>query len=64
MSKRVRAVAWEHTMHMELGQKERRITYTANNPFGEPGRDYSSEFKVTKRKLVYAPREELTEPPK
>jgi hypothetical protein len=32
----IRAIAWEHTLHMELGQKSRRLTYSAANPWGAP----------------------------
>lgn len=48
-----RAAAWEWTLHMELGQKEVRLTQRKVNPFGPPGVNYSESYKLTVRKLVY-----------
>lgn len=45
------AVAWLHTLHMELGQVERRLTFNSDSPFGRPGIDYSSEYSVTAEPL-------------
>lgn len=36
-----------HVLHMEGGQKEKRLTFSAENAFGRPGRDYSEEYEVT-----------------
>lgn len=58
MIKRSRAVAWEHTMIMEDGQATRKLSYSSANPFGKPGVDYDSEYRVTSRKLIYAPKEQ------
>lgn len=34
-------------MWMELGQVERRFTFTEPQPFGLPGKHYSPEYKIT-----------------
>ncbi|CAH1678333.1 hypothetical protein [Chelatococcus sp.] len=36
-----------HTLHMELGQKDERLRFTKENPYGKPGKDYSEEYRVT-----------------
>lgn len=45
-------VAWLHTMHMEGGQTNDRLTFDDENPFGEPGEDYSDEYAVTSTPLT------------
>lgn len=41
------AVAWMHTRHMELGQTITLFSQSQENPFGEPGVDYSAEYTMT-----------------
>ncbi len=38
--------AWLHVMHMEGGQKQRVLSFKLANPFGEPGVNYSEDYKV------------------
>lgn len=47
-------VGWLHTLHMELGQTERRFTFSALQPFGLPGKHYSAEYKVTSEPVYTA----------
>lgn len=48
------AVAWEHTLHMDLGQTETRLTDEADDePFGRWNVDYDPFYRVTKRPLIY-----------
>ncbi|HEY2661822.1 MAG TPA: hypothetical protein VGI79_19030 [Caulobacteraceae bacterium] len=44
-------VAWRHTLHMEGGQTTARLSADDDNPFGEPGRDYSATYAVTSEPL-------------
>jgi hypothetical protein len=46
-AKAIDVIAYLHTMHMELGQTNKRLSFSAGHPFGEPGRDYSAEYRVT-----------------
>lgn len=48
-------VAWLQTMHMEGGQKSKRLSFTKTNAFGRPGKDYSAEYRVTIEPLYLAP---------
>lgn len=50
------AVAWLHTMHMELDQTDERLSFTDSNPWGEPGVNYSEEYEVTSEPLYTAAR--------
>lgn len=51
-----RPAAWLYTMHMELGQKQKRVELERGNPWGIPGRDYSKEYRVTEEPLFKASR--------
>lgn len=48
-------VAWLHTLCMELDQFSRLLTFCEENPFGEPGEDYSEEYSVTSEPLYQHP---------
>ncbi len=48
------AVAFLHTMHMEGGQTQERLSHARVNPFGYPGSDYSEEYEVTCEPLYRA----------
>lgn len=48
-------VAWLHTMSMELGQTQSRITAYRDNPFGVAGRDYDATYTVTAVPLYATP---------
>lgn len=50
----LKPVAWLHTMHMEGGQTNRRLSLTQANVFGRPGKDYSAEYAVTIEPLFLA----------
>jgi len=50
----LKPVAWLHTMHMELDQTYDRLTASPDNPWGEPGEDYSAEYHVTSEPLYPA----------
>lgn len=41
------AVAWLHTMHMELGQTARLLNESATNPWGTRGKHYDDSYTVT-----------------
>jgi hypothetical protein len=49
------AVAWLHTMHMELDQTDEQLSFSAENPWGTPGLNYSEEYTVTSEPLFAAP---------
>lgn len=40
-----------HVLHMDGGQKTKRLTFSDKHPFGRPGRDYSVAFEVTSVRL-------------
>lgn len=50
-----RAVAWRHTLHMELDQSTVRVTEDDENPWGVAGDDYSLEYVVTSEPLLTHP---------
>jgi hypothetical protein len=37
--------AWLHVLHMEFGQKKHRLSFSPENAFGCPARDYSAEYR-------------------
>jgi len=39
--------AYLHTMHYETGETNPRLSFSSENPFGKPGKDYSAEYEVT-----------------
>jgi hypothetical protein len=41
-----------HTMHMEFEQTHSKVTFSQDNPFGVPGRDYSATYPVTCEELI------------
>lgn len=45
-------VAYLHTLHMEGGQSNQRLTFSKDQPFGERGRDYDPSFVVSSVPLV------------
>ena len=46
-----KATAYLHTMTMEFGQVERRLTFNTNHPFGIRGQDFSAEYKISTKPL-------------
>jgi hypothetical protein len=57
--------AWLHVMDNTDGIKGndplRELTFTPENPFGEPGVDYSREYPVTSTPLYTLPNALITE---
>jgi hypothetical protein len=49
------AVAWLHTMYMEGDQTDDRLSFSEENPWGEPGANYSEEYAVVSKPLYTAP---------
>lgn len=47
----LKPTAWLYTLHMEGGQKSRRLAFDFINPFGVRGEDYSVEYEVTSEPL-------------
>jgi len=43
----VKPAAYLHTLHMELEQKSRRLSFEEESPFGVRGRDYSDTYETT-----------------
>ncbi len=39
--------AWMHTMTYETGEQHHRVSLSAANAWGRPGRDYSETYPVT-----------------
>ncbi|MGN8022886.1 hypothetical protein ACTJJ7_19460, partial [Phyllobacterium sp. 22229] len=52
----VGVVAWEHTLHKELGQTDTEISTCSQHPFGRPGKDYSDTYTITSKPLGYITR--------
>jgi hypothetical protein len=48
-------VAWIHALHNDLGQSPPRLSVTLDegSPFGEPGRDYGADYRVTTQALGF-----------
>lgn len=53
-------VGWEWTMFMEHEQTRVALTTGKQDPFGEPGQDYSAEYRVTRQPLYAHPPKEPT----
>lgn len=45
-------IPWEHVMYKELGQRHFQLTYSKDNPWGVPGKDYDESYKVVSAPLV------------
>ena len=45
--------AWLHVIHMELDQKTYILSFSPENPWGEPGKDYSPEYIWEKWELNF-----------
>lgn len=45
-------IPWEHVMYQELDQRHFQLTYTKDNPWGIPGKDYDESYKVVSAPLV------------
>jgi len=50
------AVAWLHTMHMELGQTARLLNESSTHPWGTRGKHYDESYTVTSEPLFTHPR--------
>jgi len=51
--------AYMHTMHMEHGQSQVRLSHFSTNPFGIPGEDYSEEYPITTEPLFLRAADEV-----